>query len=126
MTGVDVIEFIQKFWLQFLLTTITGLLAWQCKKWYKALEDQKKKHACEEQAKEARSKTLEAAVLAMLHDRLIQSLVYFLKEKNITSDEFDNIRIMYEAYRDLGGNGTIKVLYARFEKYVKIVPPDYL
>ena len=126
MTGADVIEFIQKFWLQFLLTSVSAFLAWKCKQWYKESEEQKKKKCLEEKAKDERMKTLETAVLAMLHDRLIQSLVYFLKEKNITSDEFDNIRIMYEAYTALGGNGTIKVLYARFEKYVKIVPPDYL
>lgn len=126
MTGADVIEFIQKFWLQFLLTSVSAFLAWKCKKWYKESEEQKKKKCLEEKAKDERMKTLETAVLAMLHDRLIQSLVYFLKEKNITSDEFDSIRIMYEAYTALGGNGTIKVLYAHFEKYVKIVPPDYL
>lgn len=126
MTGADVIEFIQKFWLQFLLTSVSAFLAWKCKQWYKESEEQKKKKCLEEKAKDERMKTLETAVLAMLHDRLIQSLVYFLKEKNITSDEFDNIRIMYEAYTALGGNGTIKVLYTRFEKYVKIVPPDYL
>lgn len=52
--------------------------------------------------------------------------MYFLKVKEITSDEMDNIKLMYEAYKELGGNGTIKTLYERFEKYVRIIPPEYL
>ena len=49
-----------------------------------------------------------------------------LSSKEITSDEMDNIKLMYEAYKELGGNGTIKTLYERFEKYVRIIPPEYL
>ena len=126
MTGAEVIEFIQKFWLQFLLTAISGLLAWKCKKWYTESEAQKKIRLKEEAERQERIKTLETAVLAILHDRLLQSLVYFLKVKEITSDEMDNIKLMYEAYKKLGGNGTIKILYERFEKYVRIIPPEYL
>lgn len=126
MTVAEVIEFIQKFWLQFLLTAISGLLAWKCKKWYTESEAQKKIRLKEEAERQDRIKTLETAVLAILHDRLLQSLVYFLKVKEITSDEMDNIKLMYEAYKKLGGNGTIKILYERFEKYVRIIPPEYL
>ena len=126
MTGAEVIEFIQKFWLQFLLTAISGLLAWKCKKWYTESEAQKKIRLKEEAERQERIKTLETAVLAILHDRLLQSLVYFLKVKEITSDEMDNIKLMYEAYKKLGGNGTIKILYERFEKYVRVIPPEYL
>lgn len=126
MTGAEVIEFIQKFWLQFLLTAISGLLAWKCKKWYTESEAQKKIRLKEEAERQERINTLETAVLAILHDRLLQSLVYFLKVKEITSDEMDNIKLMYEAYKKLGGNGTIKILYERFEKYVRIIPPEYL
>lgn len=126
MTVAEVIEFIQKFWLQFLLTAISGLLAWKCKKWYTESEAQKKIRLKEEAERQERIKTLETAVLAMLHDRLLQSLVYFLKVKEITSDEMDNIKLLYEAYKNLGGNGTIKILYERFEKYVRIIPPEYL
>ena len=126
MTGAEVIEFVQKFWLQFVLTTISGFLAWKCKKWYNEGKKQKEARLKEEQERQERLKVLETAVLAMLHDRLLQSLVYFLKVKEITSDEMDNIKLMYEAYKALGGNGTIKILYERFEKYVRIIPPEYL
>lgn len=126
MTGAEVIEFIQKFWLQFLLTSVSGILAWKCKGWYNEGKRQKEERLKEEQARRERIKILETAVLAMLHDRLLQSLVYFLKVKEITSDEMDNIKLMYEAYKALGGNGTIKILYERFEKYVRIIPPEYL
>lgn len=137
MTGVEVIEFVQKFWLQFVLTSISGFLAWKCKGWYKESKDEKEQKAkeeaekkakeeAEEKARQERLKILESAVLAMLHDRLLQSLVYFLKVKEITADEMDNIKLMYAAYAALGGNGTIKILYTRFEKYVRIIPPDYL
>lgn len=126
MTGAEVLEVIQQFWLQFALTAISGFLAWRCKKWYNAEKSHKEELQSEELQRQERAKIMETAVLAMLHDRLIQSLVYFLKVKEITSDEMDNIKLLYESYKSLGGNGTIKILYERFERYVRIIPPEYL
>lgn len=126
MNWPDFIEFVQKFWLQFLLTAVSGGLTLYCKQLYSKAKEERKKREKEQAAESARQKILETAVCAMLHDRLLQSLLYFLRIKEITSDEMDNMKVMYDAYKALGGNGTIKLLWERFEKYVRIVPPDYL
>lgn len=126
MTSTQVLDIVQQFWLQFLLTSISGFLAWKSKMWYNKGVNQRKAKQKEEEDREARLKVLETTLLAMLHDTLLKSLVYFLKVKEITSDEMDNMKLLYESYKALHGNGTIKLLYNRFEKHVKIIPPDYL
>lgn len=56
-------------------------------------------------------------ILALAHDR-----IYYLCETIISeyrsghrvwldSDEYDNLRILYENYRQMGGNGTCKRLF---------------
>ena len=137
MSGSDILEFIQKFWLQFFLTGIGGFCTWLCKNQYdnmkkarkeeeERIEKEKREAAEHEQEQQAKIALVEAGVLALLHDRLLQVLVHSLQVGEITSDEMDNITSMYTAYHDLGGNGTIKTLYERFEAHVKITVPDYL
>lgn len=126
MTGADAIEFIQKFWLQFLLTGISGGLALLCKTSYKKIKDEREQHKREQEEYNARQKVQETAICAILHDRLLQTLTYYLEKKEINSDQMDNLKIMYDSYIALGGNGTIKILWERFKQYVKIVAPIYL
>ena len=126
MSGSDVVEFIQKFWLQFLLTGISGGLAFLCKRFYNKIKQEREVHKKEQEEYLARQKVQETAICAILHDRLLQSLTYYLENKEINSDQMDNLKIMYDSYIDLGGNGTIKILWERFQQCVKIVAPNYI
>ena len=126
MSGADVIEFIQKFWLQFLLTGISGGLAYACKRSYKKIKEEKEQRAKEQKEYAERQKVQETAICAILHDRLLQSLTYYLEKGEINSDQMDNLKIMYDSYIALNGNGTIKILWERFKEHVKIVAPSYL
>ena len=126
MTLVDVTEFIQKFWLQFLLTGISGGLAGLCKRIYSKMKKEKELHIREQEAYVKRQRVQETAICAILHDRLLQPLTYYLDKKEINSDQMDNLKIMYDSYIALGGNGTIKILWERFQQYVKIVAPNYI
>lgn len=91
-------EFILTYWLEcgFGLA-IAGLSL--C---YRHLQNKFKKH-----------EALEDGVLAMLHDRLFQSGMYFINKGEITVSELKNIEKMYEAYHKLGGNGTGTEIYER-------------
>ena len=51
--------------------------------------------------------------LIMLHDRLMQGCKHFLRHEMITADDLENLTGMYEEYKALGGNGTVKILYER-------------
>lgn len=124
MSGSDAVEFIQKFWLQFLLTGISGGLAFLCKRFYSKIKQEREAHKKEQEAYLARQKVQETAICAILHDRLLQSLTYHLEKKEINSDQMDNLKIMYDSYIALGGNGTIKILWERFQKYIKIARPE--
>lgn len=125
MTSLEVVQFIQKFWLQFLLTGISGGLAFLCKKSYNKIKQEREQHKKEQEEYNARQKVQETAICAILHDRLLQSLTYYLEKKEINSDQMDNLKIMYDSYIALGGNGTIKILWERFQQFVKIVAPSY-
>lgn len=124
MSGSDAVEFIQKFWLQFLLTGISGGLAFLCKRFYSKIKQEREAHKKEQEAYLARQKVQETAICAILHDRLLQSLTYYLEKKEINSDQMDNLKIMYDSYIALGGNGTINILWERFQKYIKIARPE--
>ena len=64
---------------------------------------------------------LRKGVLAVLRDRIVQSAIYFHVQGCANAAQKDNISKMYEAYHDLGGNGTAthalkEVLDLPFEK----------
>ncbi len=50
------------------------------------------------------------ALKALLHDRLYQKCTDILDRGEVTVDEYDNLKYLYEPYRALGGNGTCEKL----------------
>ena len=99
------IEFIVKYWIEFAFgLAIAGLTA--C---YRHLAKKVKKKNEEYDA-------LKDGIIALLHDRLFQSGMYFLNKGEITVSELDNINDMYEAYHRLGGNGTGTEIYERVKE----------
>jgi hypothetical protein len=63
---------------------------------------------------------IKEGLVAILHDRLCQSCLYFINREEITLTELKNIEKMYDAYHKLGGNGTGTELYERV-KELKII-----
>ena len=56
---------------------------------------------------------MKEGIVAILHDRLFQSGMYFLGKGEISVSELDNIDGIYNAYHKLGGNGTGTEIYER-------------
>ena len=56
-------------------------------------------------------KTMKEADIAILHDRLYQSCLYYIHQNHIDHDGLQNIEILYKTYSKLGGNGTGTTLY---------------
>lgn len=94
-------EFILTYWLEFAFGLALAGLSF-C---YKRLQNKFKKH-----------EALEEGVLAMLHDRLFQSGMYFINKGEITVSELKNIEKMYKAYHKLGGNGTGTEIWERVKE----------
>ena len=91
-------ELIVEYWIEVVLGMIVTGLSF-C---YKHLQKKVKEH-----------ELLKEGLIAILHDRLIQSGMYFLSKDEISLLEFDNFKSMYEAYHKLGGNGTGTEIYER-------------
>jgi len=53
------------------------------------------------------------ALMSLVRDRLYQSCKYFISEGEISTDDLQNLTVLYEGYTKLGGNGTCKELYER-------------
>ncbi len=59
------------------------------------------------------------ALLALLHDRIYAECEKAMTQGHVSIQEFKNISYLYEPYRDLGGNGTGKMLYETVQKLKK-------
>ena len=60
-----------------------------------------------------KTQAINAAVLALLHDRIYQACTFYLKRKYCTVEDRDNLEYMFRPYKALGGNGTGEELYNR-------------
>ena len=49
-------------------------------------------------------------LLALLHDNVFQSCMYFINKGSISCDELENLEYLYKGYSGLGGNGTCETL----------------
>ena len=58
-------------------------------------------------------KALKNGMTWILHDRLVQSCKFYLKKGHISVDDLENLKGLYDSYHDLGGNGTVTILYNR-------------
>ena len=85
-------------------------------------EEAKERERQDALARQAREyDALRKGVLAVLRDRIVQSAIHFHVQGCANAAQKDNISKMYEAYHDLGGNGTAthalkEVLDLPFEK----------
>ena len=59
---------------------------------------------------DARQKTVELGVQALLRDRIVQSYYHYEERGWITLHGLENVNAMYKEYHALGGNGTVTSL----------------
>lgn len=95
-------EHITKYWINYLCSLVTAALAFAYKKTVQTIKE-----------KSETQDNLKAACLALLHDRLYQACTHYINQGEIDADGLRNLEYLYEAYHDLGGNGTGEALYKR-------------
>ena len=98
-------EFILRYWLEAVFGIALGGLSFA----YKSLRAKMK-------AKTEEQDAIRDGMVALLHDRLFQSGMYFLNKGEITVFELENIEELYDSYKKLGGNGTGKEIYERVQE----------
>lgn len=94
-------EFIVKYWVEVLFSLIIASIGMLYKRFAKYQNEQK---------------AMQDGMKALLHDRIIQKCKYHLSEGYITDDDLDEIYYMNKPYKELGGNGTVKVMIGKVEK----------
>ncbi len=99
------IDFIFRYWIEVLFGLAIAGLSYLYKKLEKRYKEQE---------------AIKDGLVAILHDRLCQSCLYFMSKDEIGLTELKNIERMYNAYHNLGGNGTGTELYERV-KELKII-----
>ena len=97
-----ILQYIATHWVAWLFACISGALLAA----YHKLSGQLK-------AEQAKAQAINAAVLALLHDRLYQACQFYLKRGFCTVGDRDNLEYMFKPYKTLGGNGTGEELYNR-------------
>ena len=97
-----IFQYIAAHWIEWLFAAISGALFAA----YRGLSKRLKTEVVKNQA-------INAAVLALLHDRLYQACTFYLKRKYCTLEDRDNLEYMFRPYKALGGNGTGEDLYNR-------------
>jgi hypothetical protein len=96
----EIQEFLLKYWLQALFGLFITGLTFAVKKLFKKVK-------CDRMEQKA----MKDGIGAILHNNLMHECKRIIRQKEITVEEMDNLKIMYAPYHDLGLNGTIKTLY---------------
>lgn len=96
------IDFVIKHWL----TVLFGLVMTALSVGYQNLSKKIKRGKAE-------SKAVQAGVVALLADRIIQLYNYYAEQGYCPIYARSNAESLYKAYHALGGNGTISTLYMK-------------
>lgn len=99
-------NWILEYWLQALFAGILGIFAYMMQQLNSKIKQER-----------AENEAIKTAMIAILHDRLFQCCRHHIKNGYIPIDEsegvLDNLKLLYDTYSALGGNGTGTELYTR-------------
>lgn len=98
-------DFILKYWLECLFTSILTGVTWVVRKLYIKREEESHEQ-----------RLIKEGVVAILHNQLYQSCHQHIVKGNISITELKNIEYLYRSYNALGGNGTGTEIYNRCRK----------
>lgn len=99
-------DWILEYWIQAVFAGILAILGFMVKQLNTKISQERNEN-----------QAIKTAMVAMLHDRLFQCCRHYIKTGYIPIDEaeqiLDNLKMLYETYSALGGNGTGTELYNR-------------
>ena len=73
-----------------------------------------KNYISKQKETERRQNAIENGLRSLLRDRIIQSCFKYTKQGHVPIEELDNVTAMFNAYKDLNGNGATEAIYNRF------------
>lgn len=63
---------------------------------------------------EQRQTAIENGLRSLLRDRVIKTCMLYSKQGHVPVEELENVTDMFEAYKNLKGNGAAEAVYKRF------------
>ena len=69
--------------------------------------------------KSQRKSTQTQAILALLHNEIYKEAEKAIEKGSISTDDFDNLTMLYTPYKGLGGNSSGDILYCKFKDLIK-------
>lgn len=107
------VDFIKQYWLEVLFSGILAVFSFVGKTLYSKFKKELKEYTTKQEKESQEQALLRAGVIALLHDRIYTLCQEYLKQGEITTDDLDNLGMLYESYHSIGGNGTGTQLYKR-------------
>lgn len=105
------IEFVIKYWLEFVFTGAIAIMSYIIKKLKKRMKEQERKNTA-----------IENGVQALLRNELIRRYREYEEKGEVSIIDKENIEHMFEEYKNLGGNGTVAKMYEdMLELPIKII-----
>ena len=96
-----------------ILTGVVGYLIYKIKK----REDTREKDEAEKmQSLLMRDEAIDRALCALCRDRILQGYRYYEKNGEVSTQDLETMSKLYKAYHNLGGNGTITVVYEKIRQ----------
>ena len=99
-------DWILEYWIQAVFAAILAGMAYMMKQLNARIKQER-----------AENEAIKTAMIAILHDRLFQCCQHHIKVGFIPLSEsetiLDNLKLLYDTYSALGGNGTGTELYKR-------------
>lgn len=96
------LSIIVKYWIELILTLITGGSAYILKKVYADFKSER-----------SEQNILKTGMVALLHNSLFRNCEQYIARGEITVSELENLETLYASYHALGGNGTGTALYEK-------------
>ena len=92
---------------------ITGIIGYIFYKLKKATEEKSANEEKRLQAILKREEAINEALRALCRDRISQGYRYYKKNGGVSTQDLETMSKLYSAYHNLGGNGTITVVYEK-------------
>ena len=89
---------------------LAGYLMYKVKKREEIKENNADKHLAELLKRDA---AINDALRALCRDRILQGYRYYKTNGGITAQDLETMTILYNAYHNLSGNGTITAIYEK-------------
>ncbi len=94
---------------------VTGVISWLVYKLQKREAHLEELTVRLETERKLRDEAINLALKALCRDRILQGYRYYKRHGGISAQDLETMNKLYNAYHDLGGNGTITSVFERIK-----------